>query len=183
MWGGLGAPGTGQRVFICAEQQRDGWRDRGKVLSEVVSAGVGAAGEGRGARGEGRSPKAEGGRGTEGQIARSLSAIGPGSAGGRCGLGGLERARGLGESKTSREGLWFMAGRGRQAGMRKVRIECGAYVDGGTPMCTGKRAEMGAFGQSCCPRAGAGGAGGGQGVVFLGRTRRRRGWRGRWRGS
>jgi hypothetical protein len=183
MWGGLGAPGTGQRVFICAEQQRDGWRDRGKVLSEVVSAGVGAAGEGRGARGEGRSPKAEGGRDTEGQIARSLSAIGPGSAGGRCGLGGLESARGLGQSKTMREGQWFMAGRGRQAGMSKVRIECGAYVDGGTPICTGKRAEMGTFGRSGCPRAGAGGAGAGQGGVFSGRKGRRREWRGRWRGS
>jgi len=45
--GRLGAPGAGQRVFICAQRQRDGWRDRGKVFSEVVVGRVEGEGEGR----------------------------------------------------------------------------------------------------------------------------------------
>ncbi|MGD0262634.1 MAG: hypothetical protein ABSD29_22950, partial [Verrucomicrobiota bacterium] len=128
--GRLGAPGAGQRVFICAQQQRDGWRDGGKVLSDVVLARVEA--EGRGVKEEGRRQKAEG--------------------------------------RT--------AARGCRTGMRRVRIEYGAYVDGVAPMCMRKRAERAALGQSRYSRAGGGGAGGGQGGVFWGRTGRRRGWRG-----
>jgi hypothetical protein len=159
--GGLGAPGAGQRVFICAQQQRDGWRDGGKVLSEVVPARAEAEGEGRGQKSEGRRL----------------------NAGARRGLGGLESARGMAQSKTMRQGQWFMAARGCRTGMRRVRIEYGAYVDGVTPMCTRKRAERAALGQSRCPRAGAGGAGAGQCGVFLGRMGRRSVWRELWRGS
>jgi hypothetical protein len=118
---------------------------------------------------------------------------------GRWGVDGFER---LGApSCPGSEGLRSLS----EPRMRQVGIEYGACLDRVTPMCTGKRAGMGAVGPAFgwrgdgrCRAKGTKGAkrvlppgsgawGEGLGAercrAFLGRKGRRREWRGRWRGS
>ncbi|MGD0262259.1 MAG: hypothetical protein ABSD29_21035 [Verrucomicrobiota bacterium] len=105
--GRFGEPGVGQRVFICAQQQRDGWRDEEQVFSEVVAGG--RQNEECRMKKQRPAPTAHSGRGRE--------------------EGCESRSEGRGVSRGGREG--------HGAWVRQEASRWGAGRDGEAPRCIG----------------------------------------------